>query len=193
MPNSFSGPGGITKLSELIIDNDKDWDGWLIQNLAYPIDDYDAATKGYVDSLSGLFNSRVSVYPWAELSVVPSTITLIHFDTVEFDGKLEFDAITNYRFQPVESGYYLVTAHLLWSPPETDKIYRVCIARNGGVIKDGAKQSSVAACILSTVVTAILYLTPSDYIDIRADHNGLVNATVQGGNEGTSLYIHRLS
>jgi hypothetical protein len=38
--------GGISKLSELIIDADKDWAGKLIKNLGAPVDPGDAARKG---------------------------------------------------------------------------------------------------------------------------------------------------
>ena len=42
-------PRGVTSLSQLIIDVDKDWGGYVIKNIGEPVEPYDAARKKYVD------------------------------------------------------------------------------------------------------------------------------------------------
>jgi len=45
----------VSKLSSLVIDTDKDWQGYRITNLGEPIDPNDMATKYYVDlTMSGI-------------------------------------------------------------------------------------------------------------------------------------------
>jgi|GEM_PF-4125577 len=48
---TFKSAGGITKLSELTIDVDKDWGGYVIKNLGAPVDATDAARKQEVDAV----------------------------------------------------------------------------------------------------------------------------------------------
>jgi len=54
---------GISKLSELVIDTDKDWGGYVIKNLGAPVDPNDAARKTDVDTVQSNLDSHISASP----------------------------------------------------------------------------------------------------------------------------------
>ena len=54
---------GVAKLSELVIDVDKDWGGHVIKNLGAPVDANDAARKTDVDTVQSNLNSHISASP----------------------------------------------------------------------------------------------------------------------------------
>jgi len=51
---------GVTKLSQLIIDIDKDWGGHVIKNLGTPTDPYDSARKTEVDAVQTNLDSHAA-------------------------------------------------------------------------------------------------------------------------------------
>ena len=50
-----------------------------------------------------------SAYQSTAQSLPQNVITKIQFQTKEFDTANAFDAVTNFRFQPLVAGYYQVT------------------------------------------------------------------------------------
>jgi len=90
MPYPIIKPG-IKKLSELIIDTNKDWQGYRIMNLGEPIGPNDAARKIYVDAATtGLginyyfldaADSEVSTYK--QLSLTPPELSEAYIETAQ--------------------------------------------------------------------------------------------------------------
>jgi len=79
------------KLSNLIIDTDKDWKGRLIKNLGEPVDPHDAARKIYVDvATTGLGinyyltdETDVEVPAYKQLSLTPPELSEAYVETTQ--------------------------------------------------------------------------------------------------------------
>jgi hypothetical protein len=89
-------------------------------------------------------------------SVTNSVWTKIQFDDETFDTNSAYDAVTNYRFQPVVAGYYQINLDL--NSTSTD--FLVGIFKNGGEYARGRNNYQQAS------VSQLVYLNGStDYIE----------------------------
>ena len=105
----------------------------------------------------------------ANQSIQDSTVTVIAFDTVDFDNQGEFDT-TNYRWTALKTGYYSVAVSGLIEIDTDGKIAWVGIEKNGTNILSNRKHSGVADSI-SPSAFGRFYLVTGDYIDFIILHN----------------------
>ena len=64
--------------------------------------------NGYKPATAPSFRATMS----ANQAIAASTWTKITFDTEEFDTTSDYDSVTNYRFTPSVSGYYMINAKM---------------------------------------------------------------------------------
>ena len=75
-----------------------------------------------------------SAYQSTLQSISTGTATKLQFQTKEYDTNSYFDATTNYRFTPLISGYYFISASVGWSGGLTNETY-ISIYKNGSEYK----------------------------------------------------------
>jgi len=98
MPTFFG--GGIRRLSDLIIDVNKDWQGYRVLNLGTPTEPDDATSKGYVDlAATGLGinyylydEADADVPAYKKMSITPPNLTEAYVE-------IEEDSVGDYLIQ----------------------------------------------------------------------------------------------
>ena len=119
--------------------------------------------------------------------LIPSAInTVAILDTRDFDTLNEFNTAT-YTFTPVESGYYYLHGHAVFSllvPIGTHLNLMVNIVGVGAV--DETK-TAIGVIQNSMDVSTVHYLTPADIVSLVVWHNAVGNQTLQSGLLATFL------
>lgn len=129
------------------------------------------------------FSSRVSAYATSATGLSGGE-TKITFQGEDFDGLGEFDQGVNYRFTPTEAGYYQVTAQVSISVAE---VVGTEIKKNGTTVLATAKGTT------SSLAAKLIYLLPTDYIEIYAFKPDTIARNTTTGIDQTYLTIHRFS
>lgn len=131
-------------------------------------------------------------------TIPTATITVVQYDTENFDNLGEYDNSTNYRFQPEASGYYFVNARILflsssiWTTGERARLF---LYKNGVLYSylDYHEIENGGTLVITLGGSDIIYLTSSDYIDIRVDHNAGADATINADSTHNYFSAHKLS
>jgi len=91
-----------------------------------------------------------SAYLLANQAVTSGTFTKITINTKEFDTSNSFDNVTNYRYQPLVAGYYLITATVYPSTTTTETLSS--IYKNGSAYKtinlNGSNEYALISCLV---------------------------------------------
>jgi hypothetical protein len=104
-----------------------------------------------------------SAYRTTNQTVAATTWTKVQANTELFDTQNNFDNATNYRFQPVVAGYYLMTGTL--SCPSGTGYCATMIYKNGAAFATGSSYSTGAGA--SSTATTLVYLNgTSDYVEL---------------------------
>jgi hypothetical protein len=109
------------------------------------------------------------------LQSIPNAVnTKVAFQSKEYDTDNAYDAVTLFRFKPLIAKYYQITA--LVSFVTAPSACLVFIYKNGIRYKDGVYIPNA----LSASVTADIFLSATDYVEIFAFQNsaGALNTTV---------------
>ena len=114
-----------------------------------------------------------SAYQSTAQSLPATTFTKLQFQTKEFDTANTFDAVTNFRFQPLVAGYYLINGQfqiattvtlLVLAAYKNGSIYRYLAYSNTGASANGA---------------SLMFLNGStDYIELYASQAAAAQNTV---------------
>jgi hypothetical protein len=151
-----------------------------------------ASAWGAQTPSGGGFNSRVSVRLSAVQSIPATTLTKVKFDTINFDGNAEFDPTTNYRWTVKAAGYYLISIRLKWNSGEAENPYTLYVYKNG-TTEETTGMISPTANFLEQVIVTLLSLNANNYIEVYVYNGGTVAQYINGGENGSYLYGHRLS
>ena len=104
-----------------------------------------------------------SAYLNSAQTVTSSVYTKVTINAKEFDTNTNFDATTNYRFQPTVAGYYQINGCVGVGTAVTQ--LNVGIFKNGAVYKQTALVSSFSSLLLN--VSSIVYFNGSaDYVEL---------------------------
>src|ERR1041384_7966694 len=105
----------------------------------------------------------------------------LSLDTVDFDTNSEFDT-TSHQFTPKSAGYFHVYASAYFSGSTTNNQYALKIYKNNAEVSESNKIRVNASDDPFTIaVSDIVYLTPSDHLDIYAYTNAAVSGTINHG------------
>ena len=106
--------------------------------------------------------------------VAAGTATLAALQTEEFDTDAAFDNVTNYRFQPLVAGYYMVTAQIAGNASGTLTNVNAAIRKNGSEVRRATGNVTANANSTTVTVSGLVALNGStDYVALW----GLVSGT----------------
>lgn len=139
--------------------------------------------------------SRVRIYSADSTQAITNTTwTKVSLNTEDYDNLGEFDPVTNYRFTALRTGYYQINAQVNYTAYIDQKIYRIAIYKNGANITEGVIHGSgTDALPIGIMVSDVVYLTATSYIELYSWHNGGSDKNIYGGSPYTFMSIHRLS
>jgi len=112
----------------------------------------------------------------------------VNFTVLDYDITSDFN-ITSDRFICPISGYYLISAMLMFSDMNDGEWIFVAAAREGILEAGSSAQASYNSSSLSTGFTDIVYLNESDYVEMFAYHSGSTPRTISGDSAGTYTYF----
>ena len=141
------------------------------------------------------FTSRVSAYRATTAQTIANdAATKVQFNAENYDGLGEFDPTTNYRFTATASGYYLVTATVLWDAAGVvaAKRHALYVYQDGAEVAAEHRHTGLVDYVSSSV-TAILYVAAGSYLEIYAYQNFGGNADIMILSRRSRVQIHRLS
>lgn len=141
------------------------------------------------------FTSKIRVYLSADQTHSGAGFDIVHFDTENWDIDSEFDNATNYRFTVTTTGYYLVNVRVTGNRTGDSANDTINIYKNGSAVDPQAyfvPRSTTGTYNPFANITAIMSLSASDYIDVRANIGGGTPKILSGAG-ATYLEIHRLS
>ena len=142
------------------------------------------------------FTSRLRAYLSADQNHGLTGYEKINFNTEVFDGDSEYDNATNYRFTAGATGYYLVNVKVTTNRLDNTIDDVISLFKNGSAIDPAAyfiQRSSTGAYNPFALLTTIVSLSASDYIDVRVNLGSYSGPKILGGAGLTFLEVHRLS
>jgi hypothetical protein len=97
-----------------------------------------------------------------------SANTKIAFQNKEFDVGNYFDNVTNYRYQPLVSGIYLISASvgIFDANVQVDTQYNLTIYKNGGAFRFGSYGQYLSSRTNSVVSTYVPMNGTTDYLEV---------------------------
>lgn len=124
---------------------------------------------------------------------------IVEFDGENYDIRGEFDITTNHRFTAKKTGYYFVTASVMWRKTgdgiPADAILQAYIFKNGsgayGSVSIRLKDTAIRQ--FTQVISDIVPLSKDDYIDIRAWQNSFGDVEIEADENQTWVSIHQMS
>jgi hypothetical protein len=132
--------------------------------------------------------SKVRAYLSANQNILTSTLTIIQFDTETYDVLGDFNTGT-YRFVAPVTGYYLVQASLWLDTVAVN--WRGFISRNGTTVSEVYWVGS-SAMDSTMLIHDVVYMTASQYLEIKIYQSSGSTQIVQGGQNQTHLEVVRL-
>ncbi len=166
------------------------------QQYALTIDTNNNTSDGYVLSISTNGIPKIYGYKTTDQSVAVDTIDTIKFDVISINNNFTYYPSTG-KIYANESGYYLITGETA-SKTTFDVAYL-----GSGVYKNGNRYCLNTWYVgyatnnhyLTTPYSCLIYLTPSDYVEIRYYHGGgtqTISAISQAGTNPTHFTIVKI-
>ena len=136
--------------------------------------------------------SRAS-YTTTTATTITSTVTVIPYDTKDYDNLDEWDT-SSHRFIPAEDGFYQVSATFLVSASfSAGDVVWGHVSKNGSIYQTfDRKEIEVARTEYVYIGNSVqIYLTTSDYLDIRGQST--IDTSLYSSATYNRVSVHRLS
>ena len=152
--------------------------------------------SGGVSAAAALINLQASVpaidvFLSASQTVTSAVATKIQLNTKVFDLTNAFDAVTNFRFQPLVAGYYQVNTRQRAVATTTFTSANVEIYKNGTIFYRTIEINSGSTTVSGS--TIILLNGSTDYLEFFGTVVGTGTITFDAGGSATGLYGPRVS
>lgn len=109
--------------------------------------------------------------------------TAVQYDVTIFDVLQEYNTGVANAFQPLDAGYYFLNASAMMQALAIADLFGLMFYVNGGFeIAQQYKMCHAAVEDAYLNISAIYYLTPNDYVEVRVWHNFGAGRTT-GGNQ----------
>jgi hypothetical protein len=108
-----------------------------------------------------------SAYRSTTQSVTSGVQTKVQCNVEEFDTDGAYDNATNYRFQPVIAGYYMMTGYVTYQASTSKTEFLTSLYKNGTIFKRGNYSALNTVYDQGCGVAALVYLNGStDYVEL---------------------------
>jgi len=135
-------------------------------------------SSGYVDTTKA---SVGRVFNNAHFNIANDTVTLMEFNTVQFDPNSWWNSSTH-KFTPTVAGYYHIHASVRWNTGTDFEIGDLYLYKNSDVLIQAASLRNERYETL--VLTSLQYLDGSDSIYIKVLQNSGSTIAVRGSSTG---------
>lgn len=126
-----------------------------------------------------------SAYQSSAQSVPSGNATKLQLQSKFWDTASAFDAITNYRFQPLVAGYYQVNGNVLWA--SATALSLMMLYKNGSFYQKGSQSANGGSYMMTAGISTMVYLNGStDYVEMWVFQNsgGALNTNASGAELG---------
>lgn len=130
-----------------------------------------------------------SAYRNGSQSINTTTWTKVELNAETFDPDSQFDASTNYRFQPNVAGYYQINGAVNFSSTGTVQACGAAIYKNGAIASPPS-YSPITDTGAMTVSTLVSLNGSTDYVELYAHINSTGTLTIAGGADATAMSGH---
>ena len=122
-------------------------------------------------------------------TVSSGVATKVQLNGEDFDTDSAFDPVTNFRFQPLVAGYYLVTGRIASSASTSGTVALPLIYKNGSFVLNGQPYIPPSgSSSMTATLTGLVYLNGStDYLELWANITGTGTITISNGTGITFL------
>lgn len=124
-------------------------------------------------------------------AVSSATITIVDFDTKTYDVESQVTTGASWKFTPKRSGWYQINTQVTWAAAAfTDgNQFQAWVYKNGSSLYTNHKyvESGSAQRIVNQITTPPVYLSNTDYIDIRVYQNTGIARALNA--DGSSVYV----
>lgn len=136
---------------------------------------------------SPAFSARLS----AGTTITAGNFVKAQFGTEDYDLTGDYDATTNFRFQPSVPGIYNVKATIAFTLADT-KIIGVAVYKNGSVYKQTTHASGATAENASSCSWDVAMNGTTDYLEIFAFNGDTSNQNLATAAEKSHFSAHRV-
>ena len=170
-------------------------DGSASATFATPLPVAQGGTGG-VSAAAALINLQASVpafdvYLSAPQTVTSGVSTKIQLNTKVYDLTNAFDAVTNFRFQPLVAGYYQINTRQRATAATTFSVANVEIYKNGTLFYRTLETNSAGSTVSGS--TIILLNGSTDYLEFFGSVVGTGTVSFDTGGSSTGLYGPRVT
>lgn len=128
-------------------------------------------------------------------SLLNNTITIVDYDSVDFDTNSAITTGSSWKFTAPETGYYLVQASIVlessssWGHETNKEEFASLLYKNGSLFARLATQSAheIGDYVIGITGMTIVSLSQNDYIDVRAYQES--GATINIDDDGQMSYV----
>lgn len=133
-----------------------------------------------INSNQAVNGPACSVYLSTNQSITTATLTKVALNATEYDTNSSF-SLTNYRFQPLVSGYYQCDGGV--NVTVTSGTSGSCsLYKNGSVYKQGTGITSTFTVASFAVSTIVFFNGSSDYVELWVTTTGTTPSVISGSN-----------
>lgn len=125
----------------------------------------------------------------ATQSINDNSATKVQYDTEALDSGGYYDNATNYRFTPLQAGYYLFIHSIEFASPQDQNLVSALIYKNGGSVADRPSHASGTSTVGSVALVVLLMNGSTDYVEAYGyqDNAGNTAKNVLNGTDRSSF------
>ena len=135
------------------------------------------STVPFTPTINNISNPyRVRAFSTVGQTISTATYTKVSYNSETYDTNNNFNNAT-YRYTASVAGFYHIDAQLAYSNVTINKLYYLCIYKNGVMVSNSINQSGNAIDFIGITISDCIQLDVNDYIEIFTYQNSGANNT----------------